>query len=549
MTTVVFAGAEPRHPLGQKLTQIFGQHPWQSIQADNVSPHHPVHWRTHHYPVWPRVLWQRWQDPNTIIGVRFGNQTTYGLLDIDAGSPYQTPEAIAQIRAALETIGITRTLLLRSSHSNGLHLYLPLPEPVATFGLAVCLQQCLQAHHFPLAPGRLEIFPNVKTYGVERFIQYNGHRLPLQPRTGSCLLDDALLPVGNHLEQFLRHWDSAATGQDLEFLHSAIAHAREARKQVSRRRRWASPLQEWQADMEQEMAEGWTGPGQTNYLLKVIGCHGHVILKLSGQNLQQHIAETARRLPGYQQHCQHQSHLPQRARAWARSIEKLYWPAGTHPQVPAQPVPSWNDQRAHDARTRIANAVAHLKADGVIPGAISHWAQQIIAAAHCSLQTLYKHLALWHPHHTNVNAEDGPECVNNGTDSFSAASTLAAQPSDEPPTPWGHHGLHTKAVSMKCEGGDETILVPKKSLDRGVRGDWLHFPQPLATTTESPIPFSEIHPLIQAQVQALKWSMQDARRFLSTHFQGRSHLWELQTHELTTCLYHLQVEVLSRGSR
>jgi hypothetical protein len=212
MTTVVFAGAEPRHPLGQKLTQIFGQHPWQSIQADNVSPHHPVHWRTHHYPVWPRVLWQRWQDPNIIIGVRFGNQTTYGLLDIDAGSPYQTPEAIAQIRAALETIGITRTLLLRSSHSNGLHLYLPLPAPVATFGLAVCLQQCLQAHHFPLAPGRLEIFPNVKTYGVERFIQYNGHRLPLQPRTGSCLLDDALLPVGNHLEQFLRYWDSAATG-------------------------------------------------------------------------------------------------------------------------------------------------------------------------------------------------------------------------------------------------------------------------------------------------------------------------------------------------
>ncbi|MDA0269064.1 MAG: hypothetical protein O3A14_19415, partial [Cyanobacteria bacterium] len=107
---------EPIAPLGRHLCEIFGQHPWDFIQAIAPSLGDKPQWRTvTDYPLRPRVLWAKWQDPNELIGVRFNAQTRYALLDIDAESPYCNPEAIAQLRAALETIGIVRTLLIRSS--------------------------------------------------------------------------------------------------------------------------------------------------------------------------------------------------------------------------------------------------------------------------------------------------------------------------------------------------------------------------------------------------------------------------------------------------
>jgi hypothetical protein len=121
--------APPVSALGQQLHHLFGQQPWDFLEAATPPPGAKPQWRTvTAYPLKPRILWQRWQDPHRIIGVRFESQTRYGLVDIDVNSPYCHPQAIAEIRAALETIGLVRTLLIRSSHSGGLHLYLPLPE-------------------------------------------------------------------------------------------------------------------------------------------------------------------------------------------------------------------------------------------------------------------------------------------------------------------------------------------------------------------------------------------------------------------------------------
>jgi hypothetical protein len=128
----------PADPLGSASTNLFGRQLWDFIEAPRPRPGEKPEWLTvTDYPLRPRLLWQRWKDPQKLIGVRFDSETTYAVIDIDADSPYCNPEAIADIRAALETIGITRTILIRSSHSNGLHLYIPLPEPVKTFDLAV----------------------------------------------------------------------------------------------------------------------------------------------------------------------------------------------------------------------------------------------------------------------------------------------------------------------------------------------------------------------------------------------------------------------------
>ena len=70
-----------------------------------------------------------------------------------------------------------------------------MPEAAPTFDLAVSLKECLKAQGIPLKAGQVEIFPNVKAFGVSIFVEYAAHRLPLQPGSGSCQLDDALKPI------------------------------------------------------------------------------------------------------------------------------------------------------------------------------------------------------------------------------------------------------------------------------------------------------------------------------------------------------------------
>jgi hypothetical protein len=407
---------DPIAPLGRRLCEIFGQHPWDFIQAPNPGPHSATQWKTiTDYPLRPRVLWAKWQDPDQLIGVRFNAQTRYGLLDIDAESPYCNPESLAEIRAALETIGIVRTLLIRSSHSCGLHLYIPLPEPIKTFDLAVALYECLTAQGFQFQNGQLEQFPNVKTYGNERIIHYNGHRLPLQPNTGSCLLDDDLNPTseglrpalgGQRLETFFRQWDIAASQQDLNELRHALKIGRDNHRKRNKKQRQDSPRSEaWRQDLETEINDGWSSPGQTNHLLKTIACHGHVFLHLQDDPLIQHTLETAQQLPGYQQHCRHQHHIATRVTAWCKAVQNYYWPQGTDPKRDTRtelpPTPSVNDQRAQDAKERIQQAFNHLQSSHQLPERISDRARALMVQARTSKETLYKpeNLPLWHPEH------------------------------------------------------------------------------------------------------------------------------------------------------
>lgn len=142
--------------------------------------------------------------------------------------------------------------------------------------MAAAIEQCLKAQGFLVTKGQLEVFPNTKTFGVDRKVEYNGRRLPIQPRSGSCLLDDDLNPISDRLEDFLEDWDRAAAGQDLDLLKEAIPHAREARKHERYQRSLSPTAETWKAELEGELAEGWTGHGQTNHLLKTIACHAIV---------------------------------------------------------------------------------------------------------------------------------------------------------------------------------------------------------------------------------------------------------------------------------
>ncbi|MBD2123611.1 hypothetical protein [Trichocoleus sp. FACHB-262] len=544
----------PRDPLGQRLCQLF-PYPWQAIVAP-IPPdasQKPA-WQTlTQYPLKPRSLWTYWQDAAQLVGVRFGPTTYHGLIDLDALSlhhPTRDRQALANIRATLASIGIHQTILLRSSWNGGLHLYIPLPEAVPTFGLAVALKHCLEAHHLPLQAGQLEVFPNVKRYSkAGEYSEYNAHRLPLQPSSGSFLLSDTLQPLPSDLPFFFQQWDQAAAAQDLEQLHQAIAAAKRQHQYRSYNRRSNTAL--WQQELETEIEQGWTGPGQTNHLLKTIGCYGVVFQFLSGAALSHYIEHTAIKSPGYREWCQHQHEISRRAQEWATAVENYYWPLGTSPKrdrslrltTAANNIVNFNQKRAEEAQARIRQAVLALTQQGQLPDRPTARAQAIASLAQCSHTTLQKHKKLWHPE----------RCVIEPQETVAAASQPPAVEPTKALEEAPREELHTSAY-MKGGGHDAVLEKQINSNGEGPgRGEtsfpqpWTLPPEPMAIAEGGAIgDLSDVIAGIQIQVRRLGWTVEQARQFIADHFDGKRRS-QLTDHELLYLLYRLRTDTSSEA--
>jgi hypothetical protein len=128
-----------------------------------------------------------------LLGVSFGAETLYTLMDIDINSPYHpanNPKAFQKLLHTLEKKGLTHPVLIQSSYSGGIHVYFFFPKKLHTFRVASLIHVTLVNAGFKLRPGHLEIFPNPKPYSTNgKFSNYKAHRLPLQPESGSYLLD------------------------------------------------------------------------------------------------------------------------------------------------------------------------------------------------------------------------------------------------------------------------------------------------------------------------------------------------------------------------
>ena len=491
----------PAEAQGQQLCKIFGNYLYCSIYADAPQDAtEKAKWHTQRrYKLKNRVLFRDWQDAEKLIGVRPGHTIAYALLDIDINSPYhpkQDAGAIARIEAALETIGIARTIRIRSSWSEGIHLYLPLPEPVKTFDLAVSLKNCLEPQGFKFKAGHLECFPNVKAYGNTIKTEYLAHRLPLQPASGSCLLDDAFNPASNKLEDFLKRWDIAAAGQDIFTLKRALPLARKNRFKKVRRR--LNKVDSWKQDLETVLAEGWTGAGQTNQLLKEIACYGHVFLGHCQEELVEFIYQQAVASPGYGKWCRHQHEIKLRSRVWATAVGQYYWPVGTYDttqrthQKSANNIVPFNDVRAQNAQESIKAAVQHLEATrGGLPekaterSSAVRQAQAELGTSSSSLETLYKaeNKKLWHP---DFYSGDCPESelvqppVINEAKGLSDAGELATGEPIERLEPCEIKELRTEEEIMKCGGpvGEVLALLKTKFYSgKGGAGEMRSFPQ------------------------------------------------------------------------
>ena len=423
----------PADPIGTRFCQIFN-HPWKFIIAPVPESGERPAWKTESaYPLQPRNLWDTYCDSSHLLGLRFGKETRYALLDIDRGSRYHFLNDLKQFKSILEIcegIGLCRPLVIQSSDSGGIHIYFFLPEPIPTFKLACAIRFALLEAGVLLQPGEIESFPNVKAYAKNFPSNYNAHRLPLQ--VGSVLLDDDFEPLTNNLAWFLDLADTAAACQDLTELAAAIS------KSYQRQSRTYTPsisnrAQEWKSHLENRSIQGWTGKSQTNELLKDFATYGVVWLALKGQALVDHVVATAINAPGYQQFCSHQHETRQRAIDWSKAAETYYSPYCSHPnrnnpyKQTFDPNPTnnivdfpnrANAQRHQQTQERIRQVVAYLEEKGTLPAAATARSTAIISASIAlhgigvSQTTLHKqtYLPLWHPkHHVKLGVITTPE--------------------------------------------------------------------------------------------------------------------------------------------
>ena len=384
-------------------------HRYDYIYASHPNLGDRPQWQTEsRYPLSDRLI----QQGASLYGVRFGPRTQYCLLDIDATSPYHPANdglAIPRIVEALEPLGLVNYVACTSSYSQGLHLYFPFEPAQNSWQLSVAITVLLQSQGFKCQPGELEVFPNSKLYVVDDTPNlFNAHRLPLQ--TGSYLLNKQLEPVSSSQAAFLRQWTQCQERNAIDELviEQVLKQSRRRRYRVSQK------AEAFLNDLNAEIEPGWTGQGQTNYLLGRITMRTYIfhhVMKggtpLSGEALVDTIVTIATALPGYCEWCSHQHEIHQRAEEWARCIENShYFPYGAqHGKYKAKGKPTtdstaveqtWNEQRSQTAQDRIRAAMAELLQAEQLPEATTARFKQLVSYG-ISGSTLYKYKSLWHP--------------------------------------------------------------------------------------------------------------------------------------------------------
>ena len=393
-------------------------HRFDYIWAEHSSPDAQVEWKTEsRHPLSDRLI----QQSSYLYGVRFGAETSYCLLDIDADSAYHPNHdllGLSRIAAALEPLGLVSYITCTSSYSGGLHLYFPFQRSRSSWQLAIALACLLENAGFKLQPGQLEVFPNPKPYSAgETPSLFNAHRLPLQ--IGSYLLNDAFQPVWSDTHTFVKHWQSAQQRNDIQskILSQILKQAKRKHFGIS------GKAEKFTNDLNAEIELGWTGQGQTNRLLGRITMRAYIfnhVLSggepLKGEALVKEIVETAQSLPGYEEWCRHQYEIEHRAEEWARCIENSHYfhfgdqskkqqPKAQDPDLTAaiNQAPSWNQRQSAVTRDRIKQAIAELLERNGLPIRPTARFQALLKFG-IGGASLYRHRDLWHPNYFGIDS-------------------------------------------------------------------------------------------------------------------------------------------------
>jgi hypothetical protein len=399
--------------VSDRLLSLF-PHRFDYLWAEHTQPGATPQWKTENrHPLSDRHI----QQGAYLYGVRFGAETSYALLDIDAGSMYHPRRdrfAVSRIIAALEPLGIVSYIACTSSYSGGLHLYLPISEPISTWRLAVAIAFQLESKGFTVGDGCLEIYPNTRNYDPDQVTLYKGHRLPLQQ--GCYLLNEDWQQLYTTAREFVARWEWCTSKNDLQ--HRAIEQA--IRKSASNRFKLSGKASKFLTDLDTEIEAGWSSHGQTNFLLGRIALRsyifGHLIggcEPLEGDRLIATIVHVATQLPGYTDWCRHRHEIWRRAEEWSRCVENSRYfhyrvrksTAGTEREKPDGTSDSdvtttsnrWNDWQQQLARDGIRYAIADMLDRGTLPAGARERFHRLTNHYKFGGGTLYRYRDLWHP--------------------------------------------------------------------------------------------------------------------------------------------------------
>jgi hypothetical protein len=468
-------------------------HRFDYIYARHTNPGDSPDWQTEsRHPLGDRLI----QQGGYLYGVRFGAQTQYCLLDIDRTSrfhPQNDPLAIARITALLEPLGLVSPLLCTSSYSGGLHLYFPFAQPQSSWELAIAVATLLENAGFNLNPGQLELFPNPKPYIVEGNPSlFNAHRLPMQ--IGSYLLDKDLQQIYGGQDVFVERWNWAIARNDLNTttLKRIIRQAKRKRYRIS------GKADKFINDLNAEIETGWTDHGQTNHLLGRITMREYIFHHvihggepLKGDALVKEIVEVAEALPGYQEWCNHQQEIEQRAEEWARCVENSHYfyygdtkgkyrgkdqgiSAELEPAVKG--LPSHKQQQSLAARERIRGAIASLLESNTLPSNATARYHVLTQTYGIGGGTLYRHKDLWHPlflipvdnppDPPTSDEDDQFNCAEGASNWHSPTSLLSTDPrNDTSDNGLSDRSLPNSGDSPSNVPGDEELTSSDPSLE------------------------------------------------------------------------------------
>ena len=267
------------------------------------------------YPyVTKRQLMVGWLNDKYDVGKRFSKWTNYLMIDVDRAESTVHPDndlaEYSRFMLCLEDIGLKEYILVRSSHSEGLHIYFPFKDSVKSWGLASRVRKHLELNGFEVKSGNIELFPNRKSKADSL---YMGHRLPLQPESGSCVLDPQTFePIHNSTFDFVETWNTLNNVPDFQY----------------------KALDKWELGIEPEVEEEtrsedtlpnyrFTRKGQTNEILKQLTNYARLKLKLDTvQAIGDWVSKAIVQLKGYEEFSSEDSRVKLEkgwAYQWAKS--------------------------------------------------------------------------------------------------------------------------------------------------------------------------------------------------------------------------------------
>jgi len=186
--------------------------------------------------------------------------------------------------------------------------------------------------------------------------------------------------------------------QDIDLLKQAIAEAKANYQPPKDNRKTI----QWREDLEQQIQTGWTGQGQSNQLLYLMGKYARVFLGCEeDEKIAEYITKTARASTGFTKFCGDIKRLEQKAKDIAKWCMKHHFPWGSQSKNEEQTdTETQKAQKQAERLERIRTSVNELNKTGEMPESIRGMAQAIAKAAKVSVETLYENKQLWHPEFT-----------------------------------------------------------------------------------------------------------------------------------------------------